>query len=187
MVDNVTRIPRAEQRRRTEARVLAEARRLFSESGYDRTTIRAVAAAAKTDPGLVMRYFGSKEELFAAAAQLPPGEPVVGPPGQVADRMLAALIAKLESEPASTLAMLRSMLTHPEAAAGVRAAIEQQQRQLSDSLDAPDPALRTALFGAITLGLVIGRYLLELDGLKDATPEKVADMIRPCLRLLIEG
>lgn len=167
--------------------MLAAACRLFSESGFDRTTIRAIAAAAQTDPGLVMRYFGSKEELFAAAAQLPPGEPAAGPPGQVADRLLASLISKLESEPTSTLAMLRSMLTHPEAAATVRAAVEQQQRQLSDTLDAPDPALRTALFGAITLGLVVGRYLLELDGLRDATPEKVADIMRPCLRLLIEG
>ena len=105
----------------------------------------------------------------------------------MADRLLASLIAKLESEPTSTLAMLRSMLTHREAAASVRAAVEQQQRQLSDTLDAPDPALRTALFGAITLGLVVGRYLLELDGLRDATPEKVADIMRPCLRLLIEG
>jgi hypothetical protein len=83
--------------------------------------------------------------------------------------------------------MLRSMLTHPEAAAGVRAAIEQQQRQLSATLDAPDPALRTALFGAITLGVVVGRYLLELDGLKDAPAQQVADLLRPCIRLLIEG
>ena len=75
MADTGRPIPRAEQRRRTEARVLAAACQLFAESGFDRTTIRAIAAAAQTDPGLVMRYFGSKEELFAAAAQLPPGEP----------------------------------------------------------------------------------------------------------------
>jgi AcrR family transcriptional regulator len=165
--------------------VLAQARQLFSELGYDRTTIRAVAAAARIDPGLVIRYFGSKEELFARATEAPEEEPVTGTAAdQVAERLLASLTAKLESEPASTLAMLRSMLTHPEAAAGARAAIRRQQTALSKVLDAPDAPLRTALFGAITLGLVVGRYLLELDGLKDAPPERVAELMRPCVRAL---
>jgi AcrR family transcriptional regulator len=168
--------------------VLAQARQLFSELGYDRTTIRAVAAAARTDPGLVIRYFGSKAELFARATdatEAPEDEPVTGAAAdQVAERLLASLTAKLESEPASTLAMLRSMLTHPEAAAGTRAAIRRQQTELSKVLDAPDAPLRTALFGAITLGLVVGRYLLELDGLKDAPPEQVAELMRPCVRAL---
>ena len=34
---------RVEQRRRTEERILAAARQLFGEHGYDRTTIRAIA------------------------------------------------------------------------------------------------------------------------------------------------
>ena len=46
---------RVEQRRRTEERILTAARQLFGEHGYDRTTIRAVATAAGSDPGLVMR------------------------------------------------------------------------------------------------------------------------------------
>ena len=40
---------------------------LFASDGYERTTVRAVAAAADADPALVIRYFGSKEGLFAAA------------------------------------------------------------------------------------------------------------------------
>jgi AcrR family transcriptional regulator len=187
MTDTGGRIPRAEQRRRTEGRVLTEARRLFSELGYDRTTIRAIATAAQTDPGLVIRYFGSKDELFARAAQLPPDEPVTGPPGQVAERLLASLIGKLESEPTAALAMLRSMLTLPEAATEVRAALDQHQRQLSESLEVPDGPLRTALYGAIVLGVVAGRYLLKLDGLADAPPDEIADVLRPCIRALVKG
>ena len=55
---------RAEQRRRTEARILDAAAQAFLTAGYDRTTIRAVASAAGVDAGLVMHYFGSKQELF---------------------------------------------------------------------------------------------------------------------------
>jgi AcrR family transcriptional regulator len=52
----------------TKARILKAARRLFSAEGYERSTIRAVAADADIDPSMVMRYFTSKEGLFAAAA-----------------------------------------------------------------------------------------------------------------------
>src|SRR4051794_21800404 len=52
----------------TKARILDAARQLFSREGYELATVRAIAAAAQTDPALVIRYFGSKEGLFAEAA-----------------------------------------------------------------------------------------------------------------------
>ena len=76
MTDPSARPTRAEQRRQTEARILAAAREMFAELGYDRTTIRAVATAAGVDAGLVMHYFGTKDELFARAAKLPADEMV---------------------------------------------------------------------------------------------------------------
>ena len=66
---------RAQQRRRTEERILTAARELFADRGYDRTTIRAVAAAAGVDGGLVMHYFGRKDLLFARATEDPSHEP----------------------------------------------------------------------------------------------------------------
>src|SRR3982751_4720232 len=53
---------------RTRAQILEAARRLFSEHGYDGTSIRDVAAQASIDPAMVIRYFHSKDELFARAA-----------------------------------------------------------------------------------------------------------------------
>src|ERR1700752_3097786 len=41
----------------------------LAESGYERATIRAIAADANIDPSMVMRYFGNKDQLFAAAAE----------------------------------------------------------------------------------------------------------------------
>ena len=62
-------LTRDERRRRSEATILQAARALFAESGFERTTIRAVAARAGLDPALVMQHYGSKEGLFAAAAR----------------------------------------------------------------------------------------------------------------------
>ena len=44
------------------------ARERFAADGYERATIRAIAADAEIDPSMVMRYYGNKEKLFAAAA-----------------------------------------------------------------------------------------------------------------------
>ncbi len=63
------RIPRDERRRRTEASILDAARELFAADGFERTTIRGVAARAGIDPALVMQHFGSKERLFAESTR----------------------------------------------------------------------------------------------------------------------
>src|SRR3954447_6159444 len=63
------RVPRELRRRRTEASILGAARELFAEGGFERTTIRAVAARAGVDPALVMQYYGNKEHLFGCAAR----------------------------------------------------------------------------------------------------------------------
>jgi hypothetical protein len=53
---------------RTRAAILDAARRLFAEHGHDGTTVRDIAAAASIDPAMVIRYFGSKDELFVRAS-----------------------------------------------------------------------------------------------------------------------
>ncbi|MQA12274.1 MAG: TetR family transcriptional regulator [Pseudonocardiaceae bacterium] len=187
MATSQPRTSRAEQRQKTENRILTAARRLFADSGYDRTTIRAIAAEAKTDPGLVMRYFGSKKELFALVAEIAPDEPVTGTPEQAAEHLLTSLGDKLEAEPSATLAMLRSMLTHPEAAKEVRAAVTNQQRDAAAAFPGDDAVLRAGLIGALTLGTVLGRHLLRLDGLRDAPPEAITALLRPCFHALVDG
>ncbi len=177
---------RATQRRRTQERILSEARRLFAETGYASTTIRAVATAADVDPALVMRYFGSKEKLFAEAARLDPDEPAEQKAAvDVAEQVLESLRQKLEAEPVAMLAMLRSMLTHQGAGEGVRNLIAQQQHRLGQGVVAEEPALRTGLISAVMLGVVVSRYLLELDGVRDASAEQIIELLRPCVHDLI--
>lgn len=175
---------RADQREQTKARILTAARNAFADQGYDRTTIRAIASTAGVNAGLVMHYYGSKERLFAAVTEPATDEPFPEGSADVTEQLLASLHAKLTEEPSATLAMLRSMLTHQEATDGVRASLSRQQQALSDALTADDAVLRTGLTGAITLGVVVARHLLRLDGVRDASPDDIVRLLRPCVESL---
>ena len=189
MTTSGARPTRAQQRRQTEERILAAARQIFAERGYDRTTIRAVASAAGVDAGLVMHYFGSKDLLFARAVEapaddLPADELPAGPSGEVAETMLTALSRRLTDEPEASLAVLRSMLTNADAADRYRAAGEPQLHQLTEAIPTPDADLRASLLSAIIHGVIAERYLLRLTHLADASPEQIIELLRPCFQSL---
>ncbi|HEY2239482.1 MAG TPA: TetR family transcriptional regulator [Streptosporangiaceae bacterium] len=176
---------RAEQRRRTQARILAAATELFVATGYERTTIRAVAQAAGVDAGLVMHYFGSKQALFeqvTRGGQLPPAPS--GTPDQVTEQVLAQLAGSLETEPVHSLALLRSMLTNPEAAQAMGEGSLRYRNQLAEAIDAPDADLRAALIIAIIVGVVVDRHLLKFGILDTTNPAKIIAVLRPALLTL---
>jgi AcrR family transcriptional regulator len=184
VTDPSARPSRTQQRRQTEARILAAARQMFAELGYDRTTIRAVANAAGVDAGLVMHYFGTKDELFSRAAELPADELPTGTPEQVAEALLTSLVKRLDSEPVASLAVLRSMLTNADAADRYRAVAEPRLSQITAAIPTPDAELRASLLSAIVHGVIIERYLLRLSRLADASPDQIIDLLRPCFRTL---
>ena len=55
----------------TRSSILEAARRTFAEKGFDKASIRAIAAGAEVDPALVHHYFGTKEKLFLASMNAP--------------------------------------------------------------------------------------------------------------------
>jgi AcrR family transcriptional regulator len=173
---------RAEQRRRTEARILDAATQSFLAAGYERTTIRGVASAAGVDAGLVMHYFGSKQELFRRVIDAAPGPAEVsGTPAQAAEQILASLANRLANEPVSSLTVFRSMLTNAEAASAVGAVIARYQAQIAQTIPADDAGLRAAVISAIDLGVIMFRYLVKSDELAAADPAHVISLLRPCM------
>jgi AcrR family transcriptional regulator len=172
---------RAEQRRRSEARILDAAAQIFLTAGYERTTIRAVASAAGVDAGLVMHYFGSKQELFRQVIDAVPLPEVPGTPGQAAEQILASLAGRLASEPTASLALLRSMLTNPQAASAASAGIGRYEAQMTQAIPADDASLRSAVISAITLGIIVSRHLIKSDELATADPAQVINLLRPCM------
>src|SRR5436305_13256521 len=114
---------RAEQRRRTEARILDAATQVFFSAGYDRTTIRAVASAAGVDAGLVMHYFGSKQELYRRVIDAVPVPEIGGTPAEAAEQILATLNDRPASAPGGALALLPSVPTNPDAPSAASAGV----------------------------------------------------------------
>jgi AcrR family transcriptional regulator len=178
---------RAEQRLRTEERVLDAARQLFGELGYDRTTIRAIAAAAHSDAGLIIRYFRSKAELFSRAACLDPETTAPTAPAELTDYLVATLAERLRPESSGAVAMLRSMLTHPDAADSVRLAVTEQLAGIRAVLPGEDAPLRSGLLSSVLLGVIIGRVMLGLDELAEMSPDEVAESARPAIEALVYG
>jgi AcrR family transcriptional regulator len=172
---------RAEQRRRTEARILDAAARIFLAAGYERTTIRAVASAANVDAGLVMHYFGSKQELFRRVIDAVPVAGVSGTPEQATEQILANLADRLASEPTASLTAFRSMLTNPEAASVVSVAMARHQTQIAQAIPADDASLRAAIISAIILGVMVSRHLIKHDEIASADPAQVISLLRPCM------
>jgi AcrR family transcriptional regulator len=172
---------RAEQRRRAEARILDAATQVFSSAGYDRATIRAVASAAEVDPGLVMHYFGSKQELFRRVIDAAPVPGISAAPGQAAEQILDGIESRLENEPVASLTLLRSMLTNAEAADAASAGIARYQAQIARAIPADDANLRAAIISAITLGITVSRHLVKSDDLASADPAEVIRLLRPVM------
>jgi AcrR family transcriptional regulator len=168
---------RAEQRRRTETRILDAATQAFFGAGYDRTTIRAVAAAAGVDAGLVMHYFGSKQELYRRVIEAAPVPEVGGTPAEASEQILAGLA----DAHVASLALLRSMLTNPEAASAASAGIARYEAQIAQAIPADDAGLRAAIISAVTLGITVSRHLIKSDELATAEPEQIIRLLRPCV------
>ena len=111
----------------TRADILSAARRRFGAEGYERTTLRAVAADVGVDAALVFRYFGSKQDLFAAAADFEIDLPDLSnvEPDEVAGILLPRFFAVWE-EDETFLALLRAAMTSPLAADALRNVFAQQ-------------------------------------------------------------
>src|ERR1700741_3340833 len=97
--------------------ILATARSQFGNHGFERTTIRSIASAAGVDPALVMHYFGSKAELFAAASRFDITFPDLSDvaPERVADVLLPMFVTVWGPE-GSFLPLLRAAATNRAAA-----------------------------------------------------------------------
>ncbi|WP_433437323.1 TetR family transcriptional regulator [Nonomuraea sp. CA-141351] len=160
------------------------ARALFAELGFERATIRAVAKAAEVDPALVMQYFGSKQELFQQAVRVTPISDGELTAEELVEQLLGTLNVKMGELPQSSLAMMRSMLTHPEAAVSAREVLSRQIDRLAEAIPGEDARVRAALMTTIMLGVTVGHQLLELEELRGVPQEEIARLLRPGLRAL---
>jgi AcrR family transcriptional regulator len=161
--------PTARRSDATKAAILAAAREHFARSGYQAATIRSIAAAADIDPAMVMRYFGSKERLFAAAAEFDLRLPDLGQlaRAEVGARVVEHFIDRWENDD-TLMALIRAAVTNDAARERVSSIFATQVAPVVAQLSGaarPVAAERAALIASQMLGLGLCRYVLKLPAL----------------------
>jgi AcrR family transcriptional regulator len=180
----------------TRERILSSARELFAQNGIDKTSIRAVAAAAGVDPALVHHYYGTKQQLFAAAIHIPidPMEvirPLRETPVEEIGYTLPKLLLPLWDSEAGKgfIATLRSLLAGSEVSL-IRSFLQEVIAvEVGSRVDNPPGTglIRVQFVASQLVGVVMARYILELDPFKTLPVEQIAETIGPNLQRYLTG
>jgi AcrR family transcriptional regulator len=180
----------------TRLAIVEAAGRQFAVHGYDRTSLRAIAAEAGVDPKLVSHFFGSKQRLFVAAVGLPLN------PAEILPAVIAGDPALLRRRIADTLtAILEQPELHQRLTGVVRAAASEPAvaRMLGEflsgevfpsaevALGGDDARLRLNLFGSQLVGLVVARFIAGVEPFAHTAPAIVADAVAGTLERYLRG
>jgi len=165
----------------TRERILAAARSDFSKSGFDGTTIRAIAAQAKVDPALVLHYYESKDAIFREAVRFPvdPAEfiPALVAPGVdgLGDRLVRFFVDTWDSPAGGAmLGVIRSVVANDDAATLMREFITREVLgRLAKALDVDEPQLRASLAGAQLIGMAMLRYVVKVEPIASADADQI--------------
>ena len=95
--------------------------------------------------------------------------------------MFDVLDVRLTGLPPETRALVRSMLTAPEATRAMQNFLNERVTNLARAMADPDAELRAALTVSSILGLTVARHFLQLDGLMEISAEQVETVVRPWL------
>ncbi|WP_022901451.1 TetR/AcrR family transcriptional regulator [Humibacter albus] len=159
---------RQAKRAATAQRILEAAQEEFALHGFGGATIRSIGERAGVHPSLVMQHYGSKADLFAIAVKLPSDDD-----RSTADHLADVLDVRLTDLPPQTRALVKSMLTSPEAEAHMRDFLQERIENLTASMEGSDAAARATIAVSGILGLTIARHFLSLPAFDEVTPDEL--------------
>src|SRR6476620_3320919 len=192
----MARIGRPRGKTDTRNVILAAARRMFADTGYDKTSVRDVAATAGVDPALIRHYLGGKAELFRATMGWPfePAEiaarVTAGDRSEIGERLTRVFFEAWEQPEsrAPLLAILRGAATHDESAHLVRQFIQGQvYSQIAASLKQSDAELRIDLAMGQLLGIAYLRHILRVEPIASTPVGDLIDRVAPVITAHLSG
>jgi AcrR family transcriptional regulator len=187
----VTRTGRRPGTSDTRDQILAVARRQFATSGYDATSLRAIASEAKVDPALLIHYFGTKDGLFTAATGLPTGLSALfaGQQDQTlrdfAETLVRSYLGFVDSDQSrnAILALVRSAVSNEKAATMLREFLATELLPVIASRTGhANAALRASLVAAQLMGVAMLRHVVRLDPVARATPDEIVALVAPVIQ-----
>lgn len=185
-----------EERGATLAAIERAARRAFAENGWAGTSMRAIAREVGVDPALVHYYFSSKEELLDAVTMPPPdwlglieetnrvplrerGESiarnVVWGWSQPEIREVLGSILQTAAHESRTREKLRLFLT-----ASLLPAI-------ASRIEGDERLLRASLIATQVLGVVMLRYVWQIDPIASLPDDDLIAFIGPTIQRYLSG
>lgn len=189
MTDSTAR-PRKSDR--TRAAILAAARTLFATNGFERTTVREIAERAAIDPAMLIRYFGSKDELFAQAAVFDLAIPDLGSidPAVIGETLVRHFLTLWEGENVNhgLPVLLRSAASNDYAAEKLREVFGAQVMLAIARVGSPETAAeRAGLIASQLLGFALTRYILKLPPVVAMTTLTIVRKLGKAIQLHATG
>lgn len=173
------------------SRILAAAVEVFGELGYEGATIRAIAARAEVDSALVHHYFGTKADLFAEASDMPLRPDVVvpmilsGPRDEVGERIVRYVLEAFERDEVRQ----RGVMLLRAAVGGKLGAplivgflLKELLPRVAGRLQVPDADLRANLVASQISGMLVTRYVLQVQPIADAPIDDLVRRIGPTIQ-----
>ena len=182
----VTKRPR--DAAQTRADILSAARRRFATEGFERTTLRAIAADVGVDAALVIRYFGSKQDLFATATEFVIALPDLtgAEPDHIADMLLPRYFAVWEDDH-SFLALLRAAMKSRVAADTLNETLATHVAHTLAAATPDNQQQRIALTDAFVIGLAATRSVIGDLPVGSLSREELSRWAAPVFRQLLVG
>lgn len=191
--------PRRRDAAETRRRLLTAGRRRFALHGYERTTLRQIAADAGVNLALIKRYFGSKEGLFEAALAAAPEQPtgfdgIAGDRDRLAEVLSRELSASAWPETGENPIMLLLRTTgDPRSDALRRQGLQDYTERLlraagydpAESTPDRDTMLRAYLVLALGAGVAALRAATGAQPLSGATAEELRGPLTDALAALL--
>ena len=178
----------------TRASILTAARRKFAAEGFQSATVRGIARDVGVDPALVMRYYGSKAELFAAAVAIDLELPDLSevPAAEHGARLVEHLLARWDDATPQgevLLTLLRSAVADPAARESMRELFSTQLLPalsvlVAEPAEAPH---RVGLVASQMLGLALTRFILEIPPVATMSSREVVENMGPTIQRYLHG
>lgn len=179
----------------TRAAILAAALELFAARGFASTSVRAIAAQAGVDPALVHHYFGRKSDLFLATLQIPvdPREvlapAVAGGPDGAGERLLRAFLSVWDDpELRPRLLAFARGIFEPDGQRLIRDGfLRVVVLPVGVALGIDHPEHRMPLVASQVFGLVVVRYVLEVEPVASMPADLVVATYAPTIQRYLTG
>ncbi|GAA3579156.1 TetR family transcriptional regulator [Amycolatopsis ultiminotia] len=179
----------------TRAALLTAARAVFGENGYERATVRAIAARAGVDAAMVNHWFGGKDGLFAQAVlKLPfsPNELVpelrAGPDEELGFRIARTFVTRWDGAGGNQFqALMRSLTGHEVATSALRSFFSGFFAELIGGIGTDRPEFRTTLCASQLVGMGLIRYVAGFEPMASATVDTLVAAVGPTLQRYLTG